>query len=1090
MLFEYAAFLSYSRHDVEWVKVLQQNLEASLKALDHEPWKIFRDETDIGPARSWITCLQQGLDRAPRVVLVATPESVASPRVGDEWEALVARCPDWRQGRIVIVRAIDCPLPPFLKPVQWIDFTQHNDEKYNQGLQELLGALLGHMDRRNLPSPPRGIEVPGPPRRSIPAELRTKIVDWLGKRLQSQLLRHAIAHALGSSAPPLDRHPSWECAASALIVGYTGGDDPVKGLQRMLDVLAAALIEDLPEQVLELKPFREELNKLAEVRGPVGLERLWLKRLVVDHGRLERYFQKEADLDLLAQVYVELHLGGEAAVESSGKSTAGFDSREERNSGKALFHQPQEIEEVLALEADSAAGITGRWVVLGDPGAGKTTLLRNLAASLARKALAADETPRWIPVYESLPVWLREREALPRRLERRLRQTESDANAFAVLVEEWGRTGRLLLLLDGLDEVPRERRDEAEEWIRDLVLHWPTTRIVLTSRPVGYRPPAAGFREVRLLPLDRERRRELLARWLGRRRQELDFVAADEGLAILQSDNSLWQLSGNPLYLTLMAMLIEEGATPDRNRTRLYDQIFSLLLAGKHRPDPVPMDAQEATRGVLRHLAYGMTDENRDAEPRARLEARFLDPSLDRLRDPLYRIPRWHSAPSRFFDDLANRSGILGPHDGEESDWRYWHRTFREALAAEQLEALVKERGLEAVLARAREITNEEDASRWAEPYALLSGRVAEPDRLVRELIDANRSLGLRALASARTIEANTIVTILGLGGDVHERAAIYQELPRQVADGRALLDLVERLRLRIRDGNDLFWLDWIAREVGRRDRDLKTEVDALLERFFDHIPPPAPEAFRKVHTRRNGTVALWCHIPAGRFWMGGESGHETDDGPQHRVEIQSGFQLAAMPVTQGQYAMFDPDHRFNAEDVDWAQHPVTRMSWWAAVSFCRWLSQSLPELKGVRLPTEAEWEYACRAGTKTAYWSGKAESDLNKVGWYRSNSGEQTHPVGELLANPWGLYDVHGNVWEWTISLWPRDYDKVHIEDPATTALEEAVGSDPSANRTIRGGSFGSASERARAASSHGYHPWYQMDDDGLRLARPAASS
>ena len=84
---EYAAFLSYSHHDVPWVEALQHHLETCLSALEHDPATVFRDKTDLGPGRSWVTGLQQGLDRAPVVVLVATPESMASPRVGDEWGA-------------------------------------------------------------------------------------------------------------------------------------------------------------------------------------------------------------------------------------------------------------------------------------------------------------------------------------------------------------------------------------------------------------------------------------------------------------------------------------------------------------------------------------------------------------------------------------------------------------------------------------------------------------------------------------------------------------------------------------------------------------------------------------------------------------------------------------------------------------------------------------------------------------------------------------------------------------------------------------------------------------------------------------------
>src|SRR6185295_17856493 len=163
----------------------------------------------------------------------------------------------------------------------------------------------------------------------------------------------------------------------------------------------------------------------------------------------------------------------------------------------------------------------------------------------------------------------------------------------------------LLLLLDGLDEVPREERDDAEKMLRDLSIRWPTTPIVVASRPIGYRPPGGDFREVRLLPLDRERRRQFLGRWLGRAEGRLDEARAEEALTSLDGPE-LRDLAGNPLYLTLMALLFEQNTEPARHRTELYDQVFALLLCGKHRPEGRPMESQEAVRVVLRRLALGM----------------------------------------------------------------------------------------------------------------------------------------------------------------------------------------------------------------------------------------------------------------------------------------------------------------------------------------------------------------------------------------------------------------------------------------------------------------------------------------------------
>jgi len=1079
---EYAAFLSYSHRDKAWAEVLQENLEANLLALGHEPARVFRDDTDLALGRSWVNGLQQGLDRAPVILLVVTPEAMASPRVEDEFGSRISGRRDWKVGRLQILHLVDCPLPPFLSQIQTVDFREHDEDSYRQGLRKLLGGLLGRLDCRDLPELASGLTIPDSPVRAIPPPLRARLVAWLEVRLASKLVRGAVAEALGLDRAFLEAHPSSECAASAALVQYMGGDDPVKALRRLVEALSEALGEDLPDEVAALEPLAREL---AELRAGGGLERIWLNKVQREHGRLERYFQQVGSPDLLARVYVDM----DVKVEPLGPSADANEDEERMRRG------PRELRELLELAPSSAPWVTGRWTVLGDPGAGKTTLLRHLAATLS-----AEHNPPWIPVYESLPRWLREAQPLPQRLERRLRRAGHPAQGFSALCEQLAADGRLLILLDGLDEVPKEQRTEAEELLGDLAARWARTPIVVASRPIGYRPPAGGFTELRLLPLDRDRRRSLLRRWFGRRRSTVDpkagLDAAEQSLAIIEADRSLWELSGNPLYLTLMAMLLEEGTTPERNRTLLYDQIFELLMEGKHRREPEPMDAQEVTREVLRRLAHGMTKDGVEAEPVIRLEARLLEEDLDVQLGKLERHPRWRRSLRTFFEDLAERTGILGPHDSEEADWRYWHRTFREALTAERLEGLMAEGGREAVLAEASAITGQ-DAGRWAEPYALLTGRVDEPDQLVRDLAEANRALGLRALATARTLSPETVPEILGLTGSVRERSQVYAELPRLIPDSRTLLALIDRLRRDTHNGDDLFWLDWVARQVAMDDSQQRPEVEALLGRFYDHLPTPPTDSFTKVETI-DGEVDLWCSVPMGEFMMGSpesEIGHDYREGPLHAVEVRSAFRLAAVPVTRAQYAAFDPDHRSNSgEDTGpgLPEHPVDSITWHAAVAFCRWLSQALPATAGARLPTEGEWEYACRAGSETAYWSGKWEDDLARVGWYGGNSGGHTQRVGQKQANDWGLYDVHGNVFEWTLSRWTNSYTERRggaIEDPRSVSLDKWISTEGSVTRgrVKRGGSCVMRAPGARSASRVANFPEDPWSTLSFRVALPS---
>ncbi len=617
----------------------------------------------------------------------------------------------------------------------------------------------------------------------------------------------------------------------------------------------------------------------------------YLEQIAADHNRLVPYFQQKAELNLLDRVYVRLEVRADSSTLTSSEMS------------NQRWSQALGIREVLEQSPQDFQWITGKWVIRGDPGAGKTTLLRSLAAELAK-----DPTTSWIPVLDSLPRLLRKREWILNRVVRRLHLSGfQGAESLGAILELEGKKGKLLLLLDGLDEVAKEEREDAESLLHGLINHWPQTPVVVTSRPIGYRRPHADFRELELLPLDKDRRREFLGRWFGRRRGENERARAEIALAALEDDPNLWDLSGNPLYLTLMALLLEEGRTLQTNRSQLYRQVFDFLLSGKHKPEPQPLEHKEAVLKALQYLAFSLTRENRDAEGESALAARLYDPRADSRRKPLEQVPRWSQGLLPFFEDVADRTGILGPHDGYEADWRFWHRTFREALAAEELEQRWKVGGAEAILACAREISGEE--SRWAEPYALLAGSVTEPDALVRALVKENRALGLRALATAQGLKKETITEVLQLTtDDVEARGRIFQRLPELIGDGERALLLIDRLRRGTTNGNDLFFLTLAVNRVARMFPDYSNAAETLLGRFYDHIPTPASSSFRSVVTGLDGTVDLWQQVPAGTFWMGSRDNEgEENEHPCHRVKLPHGFWISVVPLTNQQYAVFDP---------------------------------------------------------------------------------------------------------------------------------------------------------------------------------------
>jgi len=184
--------------------------------------------------------------------------------------------------------------------------------------------------------------------------------------------------------------------------------------------------------------------------------------------------------------------------------------------------------------------------------------------------------------------------------------------------------------------------------------------------------------------------------------------------------------------------------------------------------------------------------------------------------------------------------------------------------------------------------------------------------------------------------------------------------------------------------------------------------------------------------------------IRPGKFMMGSpdsEQGRQGDEGPQHEVVITKPFYMGVTEVTQAQY---EAVMGTNPSKFKGPTNPVDSVTWDEAVEFCRRLSEKTG--KTVRLPTEAEWEYACRAGTKTRFSFGDSDSVLGDYAWYKSNSGGKTNPVGQKKPNPWGLYDMHGNVWEWCAD-WYGDYPKGAVTDPQGPAA--------GTSRVLRGGSL-----------------------------------
>jgi len=234
-------------------------------------------------------------------------------------------------------------------------------------------------------------------------------------------------------------------------------------------------------------------------------------------------------------------------------------------------------------------------------------------------------------------------------------------------------------------------------------------------------------------------------------------------------------------------------------------------------------------------------------------------------------------------------------------------------------------------------------------------------------------------------------------------------------------------------------------------------------------ITPPKPQPKPQGKTFTNSIGMEFVLIPAGSFQMGSENG-DSDEKPVQKVDIKQAFYLGKFEVTQKQYQAImgtNPSH-FKGEN-----RPVENVSWNDAQTFIKKLNDKEGGAKKYRLPTEAEWEYAARAGTQSKWSFGDNENDLKDYAWYDKNSGNETHDVAQKKPNGFGLFDMHGNVWEWTCS----DYGNYSENNQLKCSSKN------DARKSLRGGSWYNNADSCRSANRVNVTPDSRLYSYGFRV-------
>ncbi|MGZ8250190.1 SUMF1/EgtB/PvdO family nonheme iron enzyme, partial [Methylomagnum sp.] len=768
--------------------------------------------------------------------------------------------------------------------------------------------------------------------------------------------------------------------------------------------------------------------------GP-ELRRAYLGRLLQQANQLPLFGGNSARAEVrLSSVYTALLTQGGERLPEPGR----------------MDREPARRSALDALNAET------KLVLLGGPGSGKTTFVQFVALCLAGEALGVPSvnlqtltTPippepgsreqepqpqRWdhrplLPVHIVLRDFAAElpaqgtavnAETLWRHLEGRLR---SDALAdFAPhLHDELLRRGGLVLL-DGLDEVPEPeaRREQIIAAVQEFRQTFGQCRVLATSRTYAYTRQdwkLPGFAETALLPFSAGQIQRFVTAWYGHM-AELGRLSAPEaqGRAALLAQTvdrnpRLAELARYPLLLTLIAKLHTEkgGALPEK-REELYQQAVEWLLTEweslkvRHLPDGRRSQSPSLTeflntgrdeiRRELDKLAFEAHRDQADLAGTADIrEERLIRALLDAAPGKADLQPRVLQAY------LCDRAGLLATHG--VGLYQFPHRTFQEYLAACHLTGDGFPDQLADLLRR--------EPNRWREAVLLAAAKVARgTPESVWSLVDALCPAALPidgveppAADQWAALLAGHALWETGLAEDNPQLAARHRNKWRRVRDWIAAI---------ARRG----WLPTVDRAI----------AGAVLSVMGDG--------------RDFGDL---IEIPAGGFWMGSDDGHD-DEKPRHRVELPADYQIGKYPVTNGQYRRFVEATQRGWESperdrLDKRNHPARWVSWHDALAYCGWLTDEWRQAgrispdESFALPSEAEWERAARGTAGRIYpWGENWQEDCANIG--ETDIGNTCavglFPQGRSEA---GCLDMAGNVWEWTRSLWGRDFSKPDFAYP-----------------------------------------------------------
>ena len=740
------------------------------------------------------------------------------------------------------------------------------------------------------------------------------------------------------------------------------------------------------------------------------------------------------------------------------------------------FGEARRTERVAVNNLLDAVARYRRLVLLGEPGSGKTTTLWRLLHDYAQAAQHEAAAP--LPLLVALGGYTGPEPLL-----------DYCQKALALPLLPCLRQGRLILLLDGLNEMPRRDYAERVARVQQLLDDYPDLPVVVTCRALDYVETLA-LEKLEVKALDPARQLAYLQRYLGADAGEQLFwqLAGDEVAALWQTwqaaggdwtafwtaekmpdavyqktttpQDELWAwlrqdelppllaLGRNPYMLVMLAQVYAAHQRLPQNRGRLFAAFVATLLTREEkRCDPAHWPGAEALRQALAQLAYAMQ------------QAGERGTALDESWATAQITVAGHRATDLLY--LATSATLLEWRSGTV---RFVHQLVQEYFAAVALHnAWQAGADLGAYWPQGWQMP-----SGWEETFVLLAGIMPTMTDLIGALLPVNPPLAARCMATSG-----------GSPPPAATQTQVQQTLAKLATGRRA--PLAQR-----------------------------TAAGVAL----NHLGDPRPGVGL---TSAGLPDLVWCPVAAGEFLLGNTKA--TDDmardneSPQHRLHLPA-FAISQYPITNIQYAAFVADggyralwqHCWSADGWQWRvennldgpqryeryghpynlpNHPVVGVSWYEAMAFCAWLRHKLG--RTVRLPSEAEWEKAARGVDGRRYpWGDKVTREHAN---YNETSIGTTSAVGIFPkgASPYDVLDMAGNVWEWTSSLWGQNWEKPDFGypyDPKDGREEPTAGG----RRVVRGGSFGHGRYAVRAASRYRFVTDARSLNVGFRVLAPGS--